>query len=69
MFAIGTEYIPYQCDSALRYFSMASELAEEPISTLSKLKLIYLLASIGYYSEGFEEKTSSIEIPLKNTIC
>ena len=58
MFAIGTEYTPYQCDSALRYFSMASELEEEPISTLSKLKLIYLLASIGYYSEGFEEKQS-----------
>lgn len=58
MYAIGEEYTPYQCDSALRYFSMAVEQEEEPVSTLSRLKLIYLLASIGYYSEGFEEQRS-----------
>ena len=58
MYAIGVEYTSYQCDSALHYFSMAAEQQVEPISTLSRLKLIYLLASIGYYSEGFDEKQS-----------
>jgi hypothetical protein len=51
--AIGKLYIPYQCDSALFYLSQASHATEEIRAKESTLYLIYLLASIGYYNEGF----------------
>ena len=50
---IGKLYIPYQCDSALFYLSQAANAAEQISAKEAKLYLIYLLASIGYYNEGF----------------
>ena len=50
---IGKLYIPYQCDSALFYLSQATHATEEIRAKESTLYLIYLLASIGYYNEGF----------------
>ena len=50
---IGKLYIPYQCDSALFYLSQATHAKEEIRAKESTLYLIYLLASIGYYNEGF----------------
>ncbi|MGN0234942.1 MAG: DUF6377 domain-containing protein [Paludibacteraceae bacterium] len=53
--AIGDEYAPYQCDSALRHYHFAAQQPAEPAATIGRLRLIYLMASIGYYSEGFED--------------
>lgn len=50
---IGKLYIPYQCDSALFYLSQAANATDQISSKEAKLYLIYLLASIGYYNEGF----------------
>ena len=50
---IGKLYIPYQYDSALFYLSQAANAAEQISAKEAKLYLIYLLASIGYYNEGF----------------
>ncbi len=50
---IGKLYIPYQCDSALLYLSEAANSTNSTIAKEAKLYLIYLLASIGYYNEGF----------------
>ena len=51
--AIAKLYIPYQCDSALFYLSQATNASDYTYATEAKLYLIYLLASIGYYNEGF----------------
>lgn len=51
--AIGKLYIPFQCDSALHYLSQAAQSTDAVASEEAKLYLIYLLASIGYYNEGF----------------
>lgn len=53
--AIGDEYAPYLCDSALHHYQLAAQQPTEPFATEARLRLIYLLASIGYYSEGFED--------------
>ena len=50
---IGKLYIPYQCDSALFYLSQAANATDQISAKEAKLYLIYLLASIGYYNEGF----------------
>lgn len=50
---IGKLYIPYQCDSALFYLSQAANVTDQISAKEAKLYLIYLLASIGYYNEGF----------------
>lgn len=51
--AMAKLYIPYQCDSALFYLSQATNASDYTYATEAKLYLIYLLASIGYYNEGF----------------
>lgn len=54
LLSIGKLYVPYQCDSAILYLNKASKCQPHP-SIEAKLHLIYLLASIGFYNEGFEE--------------
>lgn len=45
-------YRPFQCDSAIVCYTHATT-GDEPLATEARIKLVYLLASIGYYSEGF----------------
>lgn len=61
--AIGKLYVPYQCDSALLYLSQATNATEEISAKESTLYLIYLLASIGYYNEGFILSSNLQPIP------
>lgn len=59
---IGDLYRPYQCDSALLYYTRALG-SGEPFDTEARIKLVYLLASIGYYNEGFDISQSLHDIP------
>lgn len=62
LLSIGKLYVPYQCDSAILYLNKASECQPQP-SIEAKLHLIYLLASIGFYNEGFIETQHLGTIP------
>lgn len=62
LLAIGKLYVPYQCDSAILYLNKASE-CQLHSSTEAKLHLIYLLASTGFYNEGFIETKHLGTIP------
>lgn len=59
---MGELYRPYQCDSALACYQHALT-ADEPVRTLAQIQMVYLLASIGYYSEGFSIADELRHIP------
>lgn len=55
-------YRPYQCDSALACYTHALN-GDEPIRTEAQIHLVYLLASIGYYSESFSIAQEIKDVP------
>lgn len=59
---MGDLYRPYQCDSALACYEHALT-ADEPLHTLAQTRLVYLLASIGYYSESFSIAQEIRQVP------
>jgi len=51
MLDIAELYRPYQSDSSVAYLSKVLD-APEPYATIARIRLVYLLASVGYYSES-----------------
>jgi len=59
---MGDLYKAYQCDSALSCYHHALA-GEEPLCTEARIRLVYLLASIGYYSEAFSTAEEITDVP------
>jgi len=59
---MGDLYNPYQCDSAISCYNHAI-LGDDPIRTEARIRLLYLLASIGYYSDGFRLAEDITDVP------
>ena len=62
LLSIGKLYVPFQSDSAIFYLNKAAHNPKQPLVE-ARIRLIYLLASIGLYSEGFEETDNIGQVP------